>query len=79
MRNLRTGALERESVLVTAALTHRHNKKDSSLSLIFFFFILFLLGKITNTVALKQTTNNSCIETTDRDEVELKQARRMLR
>lgn len=41
--------------------------------------MLFLLGKITNTVALKQTTNNSCIETIDRDEVELKQARRMLR
>lgn len=58
-------------LFLTVALTHRQTKKDSSSSLISFFFHLLL--------APKQTTNNSCNETTDHDEVELKQARRILR
>lgn len=73
-------ALSNVSLSLSLLLSHTDTIKKIHLYLWFFlFFILFLLGKITNTVALKQTTNNSCIETTDRDEVELKQARRMLR
>lgn len=49
------------------------NKKRFIFIFDFFFFFFHLL------LAPKQTTNNSCIETTDHDEVELKQARRILR
>lgn len=55
-------------------------KKIQSFIFDFFFFCFCITNKITskitNTVAL--TTNNSCTKTTNHDEVELKQARRIL-